>query len=59
MTRAVKMTGVCPHCGEPIDVVFTKKELKQILKWMKLSLRAADIASEQYILKRMKLEKTQ
>ena len=53
MSKAVKMVGNCPHCGEPITTVFTKKEIKQIFKDFKLPPRQATIRSEERILKRL------
>lgn len=56
-TNTVKLTTVCPYCGEQVNIILTKKELKQLLKDMKLSPRAASIAFEQHIFRKLNRER--
>jgi len=57
MSRAVKLVGNYPHCGEPIEVVFTKKEIKEIYKGFKLPPLQATILSEEKKLKELNEER--
>lgn len=33
--KAVGLKGTCPHCGEEVELVVSKKQLKALLKGMK------------------------
>ena len=33
--KAVEITGVCPHCGEAVEFILTKKEVKEMAKAFK------------------------
>ena len=33
--QAVKLTTTCKHCGEPNTMIFTKKDLKTLMKVIK------------------------
>ena len=57
MSNAVEMVGNCPHCGEPITVVFTKQDIKRIYKLFKLPPREATIASEKWKLRELRKER--
>jgi hypothetical protein len=35
MMKAVGLTGTCPHCGESVEIIVSKKQLKALLKGMK------------------------
>lgn len=61
-TRRFKPTGVtvvttCPHCGESVEIVITKKELKAMLKGFKLPVREAQLYGEKEIEKIRKAER--
>ena len=45
--NAVGLKGTCPHCHEEVEIVVTKKQLKALLKGMKVSTAAeAEIICE-------------
>lgn len=33
--KAVGLKGTCPHCGEEVEMIVSKKQLKALLKGMK------------------------
>jgi len=35
--KSVALIGTCPHCGESVEVIVTKKQLKTIMKGFKTS----------------------
>ena len=48
--KAVAVTGTCPHCGESVEIVLSKKQLKAILKGMKQDSPAKAEMTAEYIL---------
>jgi hypothetical protein len=32
MTNAAGLVAVCPHCGESVEILITKKQVKELLK---------------------------
>jgi len=50
--NVIKLVGVCPHCGEAVEFVLTKKEVKEIWKGFKLDYREANKRIEAKVLKR-------
>ena len=38
--QAVSVTGTCPRCGESVELVLSKKQLKALLKGMKAATPA-------------------
>jgi len=47
--KAIALVGVCPHCGEPIEIVISKKQIKAIYKGFKLPVLQAQIQAEKTI----------
>jgi len=47
--KAIALVGVCPHCGEPIEIVISKKQIKAIYKGFKLPILQAQIQAEKTI----------
>lgn len=43
--KAVVLKGTCPRCGEEVEVILSKKQLKALLKGMK----ATTVAKAEYI----------
>jgi transcription initiation factor IIE alpha subunit len=43
--KAVGLKGTCPRCGEEVEVIVSKKQLKALLKGMK----ATTVAKAEYI----------
>jgi hypothetical protein len=43
---AVALVGVCPHCGESVEMVITKKQAKLLYKSFKLDIQQAQKVSE-------------
>jgi transcription initiation factor IIE alpha subunit len=43
--KAVGLKGTCSHCGEEVEVIVSKKQLKALLKGMK----ATTVAKAEYI----------
>ena len=43
--KAVGLKGTCPRCGEEVELVVSKKQLKVLLKGMK----ATTVAKAEYI----------
>ena len=51
--KAVGIIGTCPKCGEPVEFILTKKEVKALFKAFKLDSKSkAEIYVEKTILKR-------
>jgi len=51
--KAVGIVGTCPHCGESVEFILTKKEVKALFKAFKMSNKSkAEIYVEKAILKR-------
>lgn len=44
--KAVSLVCVCPHCHESVELVLTKKDLKELLRDFKLPTYQAQIRSE-------------
>lgn len=48
--KAVGITGTCPRCGESVEMVLTKKQLKALLKGMHAgSTAAAELTVERVL----------
>lgn len=45
-TKYVKMVGRCPRCGESVDIVLSKKDVKMMLKRMKMPTHQANLEVE-------------
>lgn len=43
--KAVGLKGTCRHCGEEVELIVSKKQLKALLKGMK----ATTVAKAEYI----------
>lgn len=44
MMKAVALKGTCSHCGEEVEIIVSKKQLKALLKGMK----ATTVAKAEY-----------
>lgn len=50
MSKSVALIGTCPHCGETVELVVTKKQIKAIMKGFKAgSLSQAEIVAEKIL----------
>ena len=43
--KAVGLKGICSHCGEEVEIIVSKKQLKALLKGMK----ATTVTKAEYI----------
>lgn len=48
--KSIKLVGTCSHCGEAIELILTKKQVKGIWKGFKASSPSqAEIIAENFI----------
>ena len=48
---AVKLVAICPHCGETVEIILTKKEVKEIYKSFKQPIQYAQKKADEQLLK--------
>lgn len=46
-TKVVKLVTVCPNCGEAVDILVTKKQLKILQRQIKLTSKHMSIKDEE------------
>ena len=44
----VKLVAVCPHCGESVEIVMSKKEVKRMMKEFKMGIKEAQQHADAY-----------
>ena len=49
--KAVGIIGNCPRCGEAVEFILTKKEVKMLMKAFKMPKSKAEIYCEKTILR--------
>jgi hypothetical protein len=47
--KAINLVGVCPHCGESVEMTITKKQAKIIWKSFKMEMKDAQLSSEKML----------
>jgi len=52
--KAVKLVTVCSNCGEAVEIIMTKKQLKELLKEIKLPVEQASLRAEERIMREMR-----
>ncbi len=43
---SIGLVVTCPKCGEPVEIIITKKEIKQIYKAFKYPISKAQLITE-------------
>lgn len=54
----IKLTGVCPHCNEAVELVISKKEIKDIYNGFKMSTTTSTILSDRHMMLKYNNETT-
>ena len=54
--KAVKLVTTCPNCGEAVEIIITKKQLKALWKDIKLPIGQASVQAEKIIYMDMRTE---
>jgi hypothetical protein len=47
--KSVALIGTCPHCGEAVEMIISKAEVKHIFKGFKLPIKQAQLYGEKKI----------
>jgi hypothetical protein len=47
--KAINLVGTCPHCGESVEMLITKKQAKIIWKGFKMEMNAAQLSSDKML----------
>ena len=47
--KMLRLIANCPHCGETVEIEVTKREVKEMLKGFKLSLKEANLRSDDFL----------
>lgn len=48
--KTVGLTGTCPHCGESVQIVVSKRQIKAIMKGFKAGSEAqAEMVAEKFL----------
>ena len=54
--KAVKLVTTCPNCGEAVEIIITKKQLKAMWRDIKLPIGQANLRAEEIIYQHMRTE---
>ena len=46
---AVALIGTCPHCGESVEMIITKRQAKILFKYFKLQIQHAQLFGEKQL----------
>ncbi len=44
--KSVAISATCPHCGEEVQIILSKREVKALFKGFKVDIRQAQIVTE-------------
>jgi hypothetical protein len=59
MPKYINIAAVCPHCGESLEIVLTKKEVKTMFKNFKKPIPVAQKGVDTFLEKRLNEEAKQ